>query len=109
MFRNTFIRFLCRIVLLSGLSAAVAVSITQSASLLSVGILVSATLITAYKLIRMFNDFPQKMAYFFNAVENEDSMLYFSEKTGHKPTATMHKGLNRINRLIREAKLKNRE
>lgn len=109
MFRNTFIRFLCRIVLLSGLSAAVAVSITQSASLLSVGILVSATLITAYKLIRMFNDFPQKMAYFFNAVENEDSMLYFSEKTGHKPTATMHKSLNRINRLIREAKLKNRE
>lgn len=62
-----------------------------------------------YNVIRLFNRVPEKISYFFNAVENEDSTLHFPEKMGHKATEEMNKSLNRVNNLIMEAKRKNRE
>lgn len=62
-----------------------------------------------YDIIRVFNQIPKKISYFFNAVENEDSTLLFPEKIQHKPTKEMNQSLNRINRLIQEVKLRNRE
>lgn len=62
-----------------------------------------------FGILKFFNRIPEKIAYFFNAVENEDSTLLFSEKIGDKPTQEMHRSLNRVNNLIQEAKLKNRE
>ena len=43
---------------------------------------------------------------FFHAVENEDSTLHFPENTLHKANAETHKSLNRINKLIQEAKFR---
>ncbi len=62
-----------------------------------------------FAIVRIFNLIPEKIAYFFNAIENEDSTLLFSEETKHKPTKEMNKSLNRVNRLVQEVKLKNRE
>ncbi len=62
-----------------------------------------------YRVFGLFNKLHEKVAYFFNAVENEDSTLYFPEDIGYRPTKELHKGLNRINRLIQEVKLRNRE
>ena len=70
-------------------------------------ILVIALLV--YRIIRLYNSTPEKIAYFFNAVENEDSTLHFPEKTLHKANAEMNKSLNRVNELIKEVKLRNRE
>ncbi|NLK54727.1 MAG: GHKL domain-containing protein [Bacteroidales bacterium] len=42
-------------------------------------------------------------------MENEDSMLHFPEKTRHKANAEMNKSLNRVNKLIQEVKIRNRE
>ena len=33
-----------------------------------------------YRIIRLFNRNPQKLSYFLNAIENQDSTLFFSEK-----------------------------
>ncbi|WP_133241457.1 PAS domain-containing protein [Balneicella halophila] len=68
-----------------------------------------ALLISAYQIITAFDKIHQKIAYFFNAVENEDSTLYFSEKVNNSSLRELHKSLNRINLLIQEAKLRNRE
>ncbi|MBK7481085.1 MAG: GHKL domain-containing protein [Bacteroidales bacterium] len=42
-------------------------------------------------------------------MENEDSMLHFPEKTRHKANAEMNKSLNRVNKLIQDVKIRNRE
>lgn len=62
-----------------------------------------------YRIIKLYNTTPEKIAYFLNAVENEDSMLHFPEKTLHKANAEMNKSLNRVNKLIQEVKIRNRE
>ncbi|MDD5046776.1 MAG: ATP-binding protein [Bacteroidales bacterium] len=62
-----------------------------------------------YGIIRIFNRIPEKISYFFNAIENEDSTLLFSEKIQHKATKEMNRSLNRVNRLIQEVKLRNHE
>jgi len=62
-----------------------------------------------YRIVNLYNRFPRKMSYFLNAIENEDSTLFFPENIGHQPTKEMHESLNRVNRLIQEVKLRNRE
>lgn len=63
----------------------------------------------AFTIIRIFNRVPEKISYFFNAVENEDSTLYFSETIQHRSTKELNTSLNRVNRLIQDVKLRNRE
>ena len=62
-----------------------------------------------YSIFRTFNRVPEKISYFFNAIENEDSTLLFSEDIQHKATKELNMSLNRVNRLIQEVKLRNRE
>ena len=63
----------------------------------------------AYFIIKLFNRIPRKFSFFLNAVENQDSTLFFPENIRHKHTKEMNKSLNRVNRLIQEVKLRNRE
>ena len=63
----------------------------------------------ALAIIRIFNRVPEKISYFFNAVENEDSTLYFSETIQHRSTKELNTSLNLVNRLIQDVKLRNRE
>ena len=63
----------------------------------------------ALAIIRIFNRKKEKISYFFNAVENEDSTLYFSETIQHRSTKELNTSLNRVNRLIQDVKLRNRE
>lgn len=66
-------------------------------------------IIVIYFIVKLFKRIPNKFAFFLNAVENEDSTLFFPENIRHKPTKEMNKSLNRVNRLIQEVKFKNRE
>lgn len=43
-----------------------------------------------FGILKFFNRIPEKIAYFFNAVENEDSTLLFSEKIGDKQIGRAH-------------------
>ncbi len=52
------------------------------------------------------NGINRKLAYFFDAVKNEDSSLHFPEKAGNKSQQALHKSFNRINSLISEIKIK---
>ncbi len=61
------------------------------------------------KIILNFDKLRQKITYFFNAVENDDSTLYYSETTQNKPIRELHKSLNRVNKLIKDVKLSNIE
>ena len=50
----------------------------------------------------------KKIAYFFNAIKNNDSTLYFSESTSKTPTKELNAHLNNVNEVIQKIKLKNK-
>lgn len=62
-----------------------------------------------YSLLSYYNKTHQKITYFFDAVENNDSTLHFPEKIKDKNIQDLNKSLNRVNALIQEVKLKNKE
>ena len=108
-FRNTFIRLITYVFLLIAFSAISTWIILSSASNLYSIIPILVVALFVYRIIKLYNTTPEKIAYFLNAVENEDSMLHFPEKTRHKANAEMNKSLNRVNKLIQEVKIRNRE
>lgn len=106
-YRNFYLRLVLRILLLILFSGAFFLLLQQSswyAILAALGIVWMV-----YVIIRFFNRTPEKISYFFNAIENEDSTLLFPENIKHTPTKEMNKSLNRVNHLIQEVKLRNRE
>lgn len=106
-YRNPYLRLSLYILLLIAFSGALFSLIRTSSWYVVLPVLGIAW--TVYCIVNLFNRVPEKISYFFNAVENEDSTLFFSEKIGNKPTEEMHKSLNRVNQLIQEVKLRNQE
>lgn len=60
-------------------------------------------------ILSEFNKTNDKIAYFFSAIENEDSTLYYPEQTKYNSFDKLHKSLNRLNKIIQDAKQKNKE
>ncbi|MFI1772740.1 sensor histidine kinase [Thalassobellus citreus] len=59
------------------------------------------------RLITFLNKSNKKIAFFFNAVENDDSAIHFPIHTKNKSVRDLHKSLNRVNFLIQKIKIKN--
>ncbi len=107
--RYFYIRIVCYILLIIGLSGLGVWLFTNNYPFAVLILVALGILILSLKILSSFDKIQEKITYFFNAVENEDATLYFSENIGHKPLRELHKSLNRINLLIKEAKLKNKE
>ncbi len=60
-------------------------------------------------LINFINRMNRKIAFFFNAVENDDSAIHFPMDTKNKSVKDLHKSLNRVNFLIQKIKIENRQ
>ncbi len=58
-----------------------------------------------YSLITFINSTNRKIAYFFDAIKNEDFTLRFPEKVSIKSFKELNKSLNRVNGLIQEVHL----
>ncbi len=59
--------------------------------------------------VHYFNRVNRKIAFFFDAVENNDSSLRFSTDVKNHSEQKLNRSLNRINSLIQQAKARNRE
>ncbi len=70
---------------------------------------VIAIIFSIFTFIKYLNKTNKKISYFFEAVENDDSTLYFPENTKDSVSKKLNRGLNRVNNLIREVKIKNIE
>lgn len=106
-YRNSYFRLAVYILLLILFSGTLFILIQKSSWYLVLPAL--GILWMVVSIIRIFNRIPEKISYFFNAIENEDSTLLFSEKIQHKTTKELNQSLNRVNRLIQDVKLRNRE
>ncbi len=59
-------------------------------------------------LIKFLNTTNRKIAFFFDAVENDDSSIHFPVHTKDKSLKELHKSLNRVNHLIQKVKIENK-
>lgn len=60
-------------------------------------------------LIKFLNKTNRKIAFFFDAVENNDSAIHFPLHTKNKSVKDLHKSLNRVNFLIQKIKIENKQ
>lgn len=74
-----------------------------------VAFLLLVFVIQVAELINFLNRTNRKIAYFFDAIRNDDSTLNFPEKTGNKSLNELNKGLNKVNDLIKNIKFELRE
>lgn len=56
------------------------------------------------ELINFLNRTNRKIAWFFDAIRNEDSTLNFPDKTGNKALNELNASLNKVNELIKKIK-----
>lgn len=102
--RNFYIQLITRVVLLTltalGIGYA-AVNTSYIALFLMVVLLVGQVL----SLITFINSTNRKIAYFFDAIRNEDFTLRFPEQVTIKSFKELNQSLNRVNGLIQEVHL----
>ncbi|TGV03409.1 sensor histidine kinase [Flavivirga rizhaonensis] len=60
-------------------------------------------------LIKFLNKTNRKIAFFFEAVENDDSAIHFPIHTKDKSVKDLHKSLNKLNFLIQKVKIENKQ
>ena len=66
-----------------------------------------ALVLQTYYLIRYVNETNRKIAYFFEAIKNEDFTLRFPEKLSLKSLDELNHSLNMLNEMIQKIHLKN--
>ncbi|BDD11566.1 sensor histidine kinase (plasmid) [Fulvitalea axinellae] len=107
--RQLYIQIIVRVALLSGTIFGMAWHIVRSPDVSLAIIYGLIALLTGVMLVRFMNTTNRKLAYFFQAVQNEDSTLRFSEKLGGKSVKDLNRELNRVNRMISDARKETRE
>lgn len=63
----------------------------------------------AWQLVYYINNINRKIAYFFDAIRNEDFTLHFPEKDLIKSFKQLNHSLNRVNSLIQDVHIKKQE
>jgi signal transduction histidine kinase len=69
--------------------------------------LVLIILISGLSLIYFLNSINRKVAFFFDAVTNEDTTLHYSESIRPRSLRALHQSLNLLNKHIADIKIKN--
>ena len=102
--RNFYLQLIVRVIFLTLTAIAIAFSITAK-WYIALGF--SALLLTAqvYSLISFINSTNRKIAYFFDAIRNEDFTLRFPERVTIESFKELNQSLNRVNGLIQEVHL----
>jgi two-component system nitrogen regulation sensor histidine kinase NtrY len=69
--------------------------------------LILIMLIFLFNLIYFLNSINRKVAFFFDAVINDDNTLHYSERIHPRSLLALHKSMNRLNKHIADIKIKN--
>lgn len=103
--RNIYLQLVFRIILIS-LSAVAAAFFLFSKQYLLAGCAFLALVILTSFLIHYVNQTNRKIAYFFDAIKNEDFTLRFPEKLSVKSLEELNHSLNMLNEMIQDIHLK---
>ncbi len=103
--RNIYIELILRIVLISATALGAGFLFFDGQYILAALLLIMLALQT-YFLIHYVNQTNRKIAYFFDAIKNEDFTLRFPEKLSVKSLEELNHSLNMLNSMIQEIHLK---
>ncbi len=103
--RNIYFQLIIRILLIS-LSAFLTSFFYFREQLMLSGLLFSVLALQTYLLIQYINQTNRKIAYFFDAIKNEDFTLRFPEKLSVKSLEELNHSLNMLNSMIQDIHLK---
>lgn len=103
--RNIYLQLIFRILLISVSALAVGFLYFKERYILACFVLAFLISMT-YSLIYYVNQTNRKIAYFFDAIKNEDFTLRFPEKLSVKSLEELNHSLNMLNEMIQEIHLK---
>jgi nitrogen fixation/metabolism regulation signal transduction histidine kinase len=103
--RNIYWQLIFRVILLSITAIGMAFLYFQQRYIFS-GVLLIVFIIQTYSLIQYINQTNRKIAYFFDAIKNEDFTLRFPEKLSVKSLEELNHSLNMLNAMIQDIHLK---
>lgn len=106
--RHIYIQLVLRILFITVSAVGLAFFYFNEQYLLSTTMLIALIIQTAY-LIRYVNHTNRKIAYFFDAIRNEDFTLRFPEKLSVKSLEELNHSLNMLNEQIQKIHLKKQE
>ena len=104
--KNLYITLIFRVVILTGTAIGFSFFIVTN----QIGLAIFIGLILVLQivfLIQYLNTTNRKIAYFFNAIRNEDSSIHFPEEMENKSIKELNKSLNSVNNLIQKVKIEN--
>lgn len=102
--RNFYIQLILRVVFLTSTAIALAFSLTNK-WYFSFGLFIVLLVAQVFSLVTFINSTNRKIAYFFDAIKNEDFTLRFPEGVTIESFKELNKSLNRVNGLIQEVHL----
>jgi two-component system, NtrC family, nitrogen regulation sensor histidine kinase NtrY len=105
-YRSFNLTLVLRLVVFGALTASLGILIMEKSWFFSLPVMVLAA-IALVDLLYFMNSIHRKVAFFFDAVTNEDTTLHYSESVRTKSLLALHTSLNRLNRHITEIKIKN--
>ena len=99
--RNFYLQLIARVFILTATAVAFAFSIAYQEYVLTA---IASLLLIAqvFGMLKFINSTNRKIAYFFDAIKNEDFTLRFPEKVEIKSFKELNQSLNRVNSLIQE-------
>lgn len=103
--RSIYWQLIFRIILLSITSIGMAFFYFQQRYILAAFLLI-ILVVQTYLLIQYINQTNRKIAYFFDAIKNEDFTLRFPEKLSVKSLEELNHSLNMLNAMIQDMHLK---
>ena len=102
--KGSYYNLLLRVILISLTSLLIGYLIFGTNQYPLAGLVVLIFVIQTILLIDSINKTNKKVAYFFDAVRNDDSTLHFSEDVGNRTERFLNMSLNKVNRLIQTVK-----
>lgn len=102
--RNFYIQLIIRVIFITLTSLAIGYSIVSKAYV-ALGFSIILLVVQTVSLISFINATNRKIAYFFDAIRNEDFTLRFPERVTIKSFKELNQSLNRVNGLIQEVHL----
>jgi two-component system, NtrC family, nitrogen regulation sensor histidine kinase NtrY len=105
-YRSFNLTLVLRLIIFGLLTAGLGILMLDRNWLFSVPLMILVA-ISLIDMIYFMNGITRKVAFFFDAVTNEDTTLHYSETVRTKSLLALHTSLNRLNRHITEIKIRN--
>jgi two-component system, NtrC family, nitrogen regulation sensor histidine kinase NtrY len=105
-YRSFNLSVIIRLLIFAMATAGLSIALNQLNWLIAVP-LMAVFLVSFFTLVYFLNGVNRKVAFFFDAVSNEDSTLHYSEFNRTDSLRALHQSFNRLNQHISDIKLKN--